>query len=572
MQWLENIRTPYKITMLVILAVAAILLVGASGARYLYQAETAVDALYSNKMKSVEHLYDCSIAVRAIQARLLENNMLDLEKDKKQVDINAEAVAQYKKEYDASWQAYLESSGGGDPKAIEADKKWKDFQKVLDDMAALVAKGDQAAASAMYGEKAIPLVIDWDADMVSMRQAAKDDAKNIALETEGSVATSGITLLIILIISLLIMSVWSTLIIRSIQKPLTKMVSVCQQFAAGDFRKTLLRVERGDEFGEVARALVSLRKTLGSILTNLSKQATDLAASSEELTASSTQTAHAATQVTTAVIKSTEAASEQGTNLEENMQAAKDISTVMLGLRDDAIKVAEHANHASRQAVEGVSAIQKSVAQINDVAHMVANSTAVVDRLGQRSQEIGKIVETIAGISNQTNLLALNAAIEAARAGEAGRGFSVVAEEVRKLAEQSQVAAGQIADLIRSVQEETENAVVSMQEGNEAVSTGTKSVSALSDNFREIQTYVDSVTAEVQKIAHSIDRVTNDVEGISEKFESIYASGKDIANEMQGVSAIAEEQTAAAEEIASASDTLSNFAQDMQESVRHFKY
>lgn len=203
---------------------------------------------------------------------------------------------------------------------------------------------------------------------------------------------------------------------------------------------------------------------------------------------------------------------------------------------------------------------------------MVADSTSVVDKLGQSSQQIGQIVETIVGISDQTNLLALNAAIEAARAGEAGRGFSVVAEEVRKLAEQSQSAAGQIATLITSIQQETARAVSSMKEGNAAVASGASSVASLSDTFHQIQDHVESVSSEVRGMETSIVGISDEMTGIAQKMEHIQQEGTRIASEMQSVSVATEEQSAASEEIASASASLASHAQKMQEGVTRFKY
>ena len=224
------------------------------------------------------------------------------------------------------------------------------------------------------------------------------------------------------------------------------------------------------------------------------------------------------------------------------------------------------------QAVQGSRAIHTSVAQIRNVENTVRDSAAIVDKLGERSKEIGQSVETISGIAGQTNLLALNAALEAARAGEHGRGFAVVAEEVRKLAEESETAAGKIAELIVSIQSDTTNAVSSMRQGSQAVSEGAASVEQLREGFETIRRLVDEVSQAVSSMASGIKQVVDDTQHIADQIEKIDMQGSKVSDEMQSVSAATEEQSASAQEIASASDSLAKLAQDLQTSLQKFQF
>lgn len=201
----------------------------------------------------------------------------------------------------------------------------------------------------------------------------------------------------------------------------------------------------------------------------------------------------------------------------------------------------------------------------------VNSSAQVVTKLGERSKEIGQIVDTISGIAGQTNLLALNAAIEAARAGEQGRGFAVVAEEVRKLAEQSQEAAMKIAELIGEIQGETDNAVLAMNDGTREVKNGTDVVNTAGGAFREIVDLVSEVSRQVEEISQAMEQMAAGSQQVVISVKTSERLSKRSSNEVQSVSAGAEKQLASMEEIASSSQALAKLAEDLQTSVAGFK-
>jgi methyl-accepting chemotaxis protein len=195
-----------------------------------------------------------------------------------------------------------------------------------------------------------------------------------------------------------------------------------------------------------------------------------------------------------------------------------------------------------------------------------------VENLGERSKEIGMIVETIAGIAGQTNLLALNAAIEAARAGEQGKGFAVVAEEVRKLAEQSEEAARHIADIIGHIQLETQEAVTAMQKGTHEVKVGADYVRNAGQLFREIAEMVSKVNSQLQGSLAAVRDIESGSVQITKSTRDVYDAASGTANEMQSVSTATEEQSASLHEISTASRALAELAQTLQNELGHFKF
>jgi methyl-accepting chemotaxis protein len=357
---------------------------------------------------------------------------------------------------------------------------------------------------------------------------------------------------------------------RSIARPVNQLATVAQKVAGGDLTEQVV-VDRKDEIGQLATAFNTMVVQLKSLIKQITASAEHVAASSEELTASSEQSAQAANQIATSTTGMANGATEQ-------LAAANETSAVVEQMSAGIQQVAANTNHVSEQsaqaadkAKEGGKAVERAVSQMVQLEGTVNTSANVVTKLGERSKEIGQIVDTISGIAGQTNLLALNAAIEAARAGEQGRGFAVVAEEVRKLAEQSQEAAKKIAELIGEIQGDTDKAVAAMNDGTREVKTGTEVVNAAGVAFREIVELVSQVSDQVREISAAIQQMASGSQQIVGAVKKIDTLSKASAGEAQSVSAATEEQLASMEEIATSSQALAKLAQDLQSAVARFR-
>ena len=568
MKWSSNMKVTAKIVCLIAMAGIALATVGWTGASYLRAVQADMDQMYTQKMQAVRLLSECSITVRAVQARILENVSLT---DRKQIEKNKRDIQNYMDAYEKTWREY-ETLDNGTASTVEVKKHWQDFRGSVDQMMELSLEGNQKGAIDLYGTKAIKEIIDWDDSMVPLRQAVNDEAEAINNQNQQEVRTAIYSMSIKTLVAMVLMGVFGWMLIRTITHPLTEMIGVCQRLSAGDFRQTARQINRNDEFGDMANIVTMMREKLNGLMGKTSKSAEQIAAASEELTASSQQSAQASQQVAVSVTQASDAVTCQQQGIEKSTESVRKVAGAVQQLQGEADRVASHASAAYDQAVAGNSAIEASVAQIRSVETTVGESAATVDKLGQRSQEIGQIVATISGIAEQTNLLALNAAIEAARAGEQGRGFSVVADEVRKLAEQSQEAAQQISLLILGIQSDTSNAVNSMKQGSTAVADGAKSVENLRATFDHIRNFVDNVSKEVAGMAEAIRGVAEDTQIITKHIAEIDRQGDKVASEMQSVSALSEEQSAAASEIASASDSLARLAQELQGSLQAFEF
>ena len=209
--------------------------------------------------------------------------------------------------------------------------------------------------------------------------------------------------------------------------------------------------------------------------------------------------------------------------------------------------------------------------KMEHIESSVMSSADTVRILGENSKEIGAIVETIVAIADQTNLLALNAAIEAARAGEAGKGFAVVAEEVRKLAAESQTSAEKIKEKISSIQLDTNQAVIAMQEGTVEVQAGTEAINEVGRQFKDIMQKVSDIKTQIDAFHAASSRITNGAERIVGAVDSIDEVSRETASHTETISAAAEEQSASSTEIASSSDSLAKMASELQNATNKFK-
>lgn len=353
-------------------------------------------------------------------------------------------------------------------------------------------------------------------------------------------------------------------------RPIEKICEKVAKIGEGDLSVDITSTAK-DEIGILTRALSTTIGNFRKMIVKVQEASETVSTSSEELTASTEQVSQAADQVVTTITDVTNGMSHQMQAVNDTMNIVEQMSAGLQQIAANTGSVSATAEKTSNTALAGREAVQKVTNQMANIETSVTNSAQVVAKLGERSKEIGQIVDTIAGISSQTNLLALNAAIEAARAGEQGRGFAVVAEEVRKLAEQSQDATKEIATLIGDIQQDTTKAVLAMNEGAGEVKIGTEVANDAGQSFSEIASLITEVSEQIRDISAAIEQMASGSKQIVSSVKDIAQISNDVTSETQIVSAATQEQTASIQEIASSSTELSQMAGNLQAVVSKFK-
>jgi methyl-accepting chemotaxis protein len=346
-------------------------------------------------------------------------------------------------------------------------------------------------------------------------------------------------------------------------------------------------------------AYESTRSSLSSVIESVQDSATSVADTSQQLASASDETDHAAAGIAQTIQQVGAATDETARSSQQIAQGTEQLATTATAAAADmeklntAIESVRGSSHTQQSAVKetetqvesGIVAVEKSIASMERIRQNVQTSSDAVHDLGEQSHQIGEIVQTIEDIAQQTNLLALNAAIEAARAGEQGKGFAVVADEVRKLAERSSAATQEIATLIATVRNGVEAAVKTMEASADEVAVGSERSSEVGEalnNIRESAGAVSSATVEnqqsVQLMADAADRVAQSitvVSSVSEEnaaaAEELSATAEELAASSQAVTASIEEQTASIDQVSNGSKKLDAMASELAAITKRFR-
>ncbi|TVQ30799.1 MAG: methyl-accepting chemotaxis protein [Phycisphaeraceae bacterium] len=407
----------------------------------------------------------------------------------------------------------------------------EDYNNALDEMSGFVNQRNNLVENQIdvYG----PRIADYNREIQeSLAQEAHDDVDMVA----AAVAGAQMMIIFITLFAIVFGVATAIMIARGVIKPIQAITERLQDIAEGEGDLTQrVDEDRPDELGVlgkwfnvfVARIQDLIREVAGSA-NEVASAATQIAASSEQISSGMQQQQSQTAQVASAV-------EEMAASVTEVAQKATEASQKS----DEAGKLATDGGDVVRQTVEGMQSISE---QVNE-------SAVAVGELGKRGEQIGEIIGVINDIADQTNLLALNAAIEAARAGEHGRGFAVVADEVRKLAERTQKATEEVADSIKAIQTDTTRAVERMQTGRERVGEGVTLAEQAGESLRSIVAGSREVAAMIQSIAAGAEEQSAASTQVSRSVESINAVTSESAEGVRQASAAATQLSAKAEQL-----------------------
>ena len=570
MQMFRNLNTATKIICLTVVMALFLCVVGFAGYYSSGKLASSLNEMYNEQLLPIKWLNAARGQSRAVEGLTLE---LFLTQDPQKAQANLNEI----KDRAAEFDKLLGDYGKTQLTPYEQER----YTKIMDGMKTYRMHRAKVQEMALAGQRQEAYLYfeqnagnQLDTINVLLKELADYNAKQAdeqKAESEKLVSFTNKLIIGISFLAVVFSMALGWFIARMIANPLKLVVATVKEVAHGNLVVEKLAINSKDEMGELASEVNVMTGNLNSLVKQVAQTAEQVAASSEELTSSAEQSAQATSQVASTISVVAQGAEQQVKEVDATAAVVEQMSAGIQQVAANANTINGVSDKTTVATEEGKKAVDAAIDQMGNIEKAVTSSAKVVTKLGERSKEIGQIVDTISGIAGQTNLLALNAAIEAARAGEQGRGFAVVAEEVRKLAEQSQEAAKQIASLIAEIQTDTEHAVVAMNDGTREVKVGTDVVNSAGHSFEEIAKMISQMSSQIKEISAAIQQMASGSQQIVSSVRDIDKISKDTAASTQTVSAASEEQAASMEEIAASSEALSKLAEDLQMTVRKFK-
>ncbi|WCN37431.1 methyl-accepting chemotaxis protein [Aneurinibacillus uraniidurans] len=389
-------------------------------------------------------------------------------------------------------------------------------------------------------------------------------------EIQESVQGIFFTTVVTIIVSLLLGAVVTYWVILSITRPLKLLSDASDKISKGDLTERV-SVNAKDELGQLGNHFNHMGESLQTVVHQVKERVDLLAVASEQLMASSQETAKATEHISGTVHEIAVGSEEEARNVEGMSATIAEMSDTLQEIAQHTQTTSVSMTKTSDIASKGNETILTAVQQMNFIQNSVDELATIIKHLHESIDQIGNFAGLITDISSQTNLLALNAAIEAARAGEHGRGFAVVADEVRKLAEQSSQSAGSVTGLIDMIKTKMDTALRSMENSRKEVAKGMEVVDDAGASFTQIYQSIDEVSNEIHEVSASVQQITASTEQFVASIRSVTKTVEKVSEGINEVSASTEEQLASMEEVSATAASLAKMAEELEEIVKQFK-
>ncbi|RMG02761.1 MAG: methyl-accepting chemotaxis protein [Nitrospirae bacterium] len=506
--FIRNVKISSKLLFMTVTGLIVLICIGITG---IYVGKTnlsTLDTLYGREMTSLDNL-------RVIQILLSQTNIQERVNQEKAVEERLFKI-----------RALLDESSNLTQYSTDETKTLSHLKREYEELNNLFASsGDSEQDSSS--------ITNWDeskrrmlSDLDRLVSSHKQNMENFFSNRKALISRINTALTAVLLSSVIGFLIFAFFLIRSIKRPVTMVVESAQKIADGDLT-VRIPVTGRDEMGIMGDALNRMIERLNTLFGTISSNVTLLNRQSETLSSATSEMLKGATL--------------QYNQIEQVASATEEMSQTIIEMAENASSSSEAARNSHGLAERGSGAVEEVIQDIRSLAEQLQTSTTEIENLGKRSSEIGEIVTVIQDIAEQTNLLALNAAIEAARAGEQGRGFAVVADEVKKLAEKTGRATEEISEKISSIQSETDSIISLISKGNDSVKNSVEKAIRAGEALAEIVQTSRSAMEMIQRIAAATEEQSSAAEQVSQSMEVVSEIVKGNSNKLSALQNLSQE-------------------------------
>ncbi|KQS18840.1 chemotaxis protein [Exiguobacterium sp. Leaf187] len=566
---MKHMSVRRKIQVLIATAIISMLLIAGAGLYFLNQMSNASRTMYQENLIPIQEVAQIRIDTRALDSFLVE---MILTKDETRIG-ELQADIDTRQAQIRSSLNKVEDTGRFTAQSKKQLEDLKDNVLAYDNGMSLVqdaaTRNENEEAYKAYSESLEQVRDNVASSAKSLMASMTRQAKDLNAQNQSEKQTAFYLMLGIILLGVVLFVGLALYITRLITRPIRRLQGWMDQSGNGDLT-VRGDYDSKDELGQLTTSFNEMIASQQQVVLELTGTAERVAVASDELSVNAESTTKATEMVAVTMEEMASGASQQLHQVSDASRTIEELTTSVRYVAGNAQQMTERTADAMEKVALGGQVVGTLGTQMGRIQEDVSRLSHVIDGLGNRSQEIGQITDSIKGVAAQTNLLALNAAIEAARAGEQGRGFAVVAAEVKTLAEQSAVSAKQIESLIRVIQQETEASVVSMEKVSTEMTSGISVVDRAGASFSEIETAITDVTGHVEEVSGAVQEMAAASEQIASVMRTIQAVTEGTAAGTQNISASTEEQMASMEEIASASQSLATMADDLKHVTGRF--